>query len=240
MTGFDADDDGVTVRIRDEDVRTSWLVGADGGRSFVRKQAGFAFPGTDPAVTGRQALTELTGTDSLPGGWQHGNGGLYVHGPMPGRILTVEFDGPPVDRDAPVTAQELEDSFRRVSGADVRITKVHSATRFTDNARQATTYRQGRVLLAGDAAHVHSPAGGQGLNLGLQDGFNLGWKLAEVIRGECGDELLDSYHDERHPVAARVLQSTQAQGVLLVPDVDVAALRAVSPRRWTRRRWPGG
>jgi 2-polyprenyl-6-methoxyphenol hydroxylase-like FAD-dependent oxidoreductase len=96
-----------------------------------------------------------------------------------------------------------------------------------DTTRQAAEYRVGRVFLAGDAAHVHSPAGGQGLNLGLQDAFNLGWKLAEVIRGESGDELLDSYHAERHPVAARVLQSTQAQGVLLVPDEDVTALRAV-------------
>lgn len=227
VTGFDATDDGVTVQLGQETVRAAWLVGADGGRSFVRKHAGFAFPGTDPAVTGRQALTEITGTETLPGGWQHGNGGLYVHGPMPGRILTVEFDGRPADRDTPVTAQELEDSFRRVSGADVRITEVHSATRFTDNARQATTYRQGRVLLAGDAAHVHSPFGGQGLNLGIGDAVNLGWKLAATIHGWAPDGLLDTYTTERHPIGEWVLEWTRAQVALMRSDVRTKALRQV-------------
>jgi 2-polyprenyl-6-methoxyphenol hydroxylase-like FAD-dependent oxidoreductase len=228
VTGFDADDDGVVVRLDDQtEISAGWLVGADGGRSFVRKHAGFEFPGTDPAVTGRQALTEITGADALPGGWQHGHGGLYVHGPMPGRILTVEFDGPPQDRDAPVTAQELEDSFRRVSGADVKITEVHSATRFTDNARQATTYRQGRVLLAGDAAHVHSPFGGQGLNLGIGDAVNLGWKLAATIRGWAPDGLLDTYTTERHPIGEWVLEWTRAQVALMRSDVRTKALRQV-------------
>jgi 2-polyprenyl-6-methoxyphenol hydroxylase-like FAD-dependent oxidoreductase len=228
VTGFDADDDGVVVRLDDQtQISAGWLVGADGGRSFVRKHAGFEFPGTDPAVTGRQALTEITGTDALPGGWQHGHGGLYVHGPMPGRILTVEFDGPPQDRDAPVTAQELEDSFRRVSGADVKITEVHSATRFTDNARQATTYRQSRVLLAGDAAHVHSPFGGQGLNLGIGDAVNLGWKLAATIRGWAPDGLLDTYTTERHPIGEWVLEWTRAQVALMRSDVRTKALRQV-------------
>ena len=228
VIGFDADDDGVTVRLDDRTaLRAGWLVGADGGRSFVRKHARFAFPGTDPAVTGRQALAELTGTDALPSGWQHGNGGLYVHGPMPGRMLTVEFDGPPADRDTPVTAQELEDSFRRVSGADVRVTEVHSATRFTDNARQATTYRQGRVLLAGDAAHVHSPFGGQGLNLGIGDAVNLGWKLAATIHGWAPDGLLDTYTTERHPIGEWVLEWTRAQVALMRSDVRTKALRQV-------------
>ncbi|WP_410673900.1 FAD-dependent monooxygenase [Amycolatopsis sp. cmx-4-68] len=228
LTGFEAGEDGVTVRLGDDEtVRAGWLVGADGGRSLVRKHAGFDFPGTDPAITGRQALAELTGTDALPGGWQHGNGGLYVHGPMPGRILTVEFDGPPEDRDAPITAQELEDSFRRVSGADVRVTKVHSATRFTDNARQATTYRRGRVLLAGDAAHVHSPFGGQGLNLGIGDAVNLGWKLAATIHGWAPDGLLDTYTTDRHPIGAWVLEWTRAQVALMRSDVRTKALRQV-------------
>src|SRR3954471_14628644 len=228
VTGFDAHDDGVIVRLGDQtEISAGWLVGADGGRSFVRKHAGFEFPGTDPAVTGRQALAELTGTDALPAGWQHGNGGLYVHGPMPGRMLTVEFDGPPEDRHTPITAEELEDSFRRVSGADVKITKVHSATRFTDNARQATTYRQGRVLLAGDAAHVHSPFGGQGLNLGIGDAVNLGWKLAATIRGWAPDGLLDSYTTERHPIGEWVLEWTRAQVALMRSDVRTKALRQV-------------
>lgn len=148
VTGFEADDGGVTVHLGDDEIRAGWLVGCDGGRSLVRKGAGFDFPGTDPTVTGRQALVELTGADALRTGWNHTDHGVYVHGPVPGRILTVEFDGPPEDRDAPITAQELEDSLRRVSGVDVRVTKVHTATRFTDNARQASTYRRGRVLLA--------------------------------------------------------------------------------------------
>ncbi|MGW3994205.1 FAD-dependent monooxygenase [Amycolatopsis sp. NPDC004772] len=228
LTGFDADDSGVTVHLGDgESVRAGWLVGADGGRSRVRKLAGFDFPGTDPAITGRQALTELTGAEALPAGWQHGPGGLYVHGPTPGRVLTVEFDGPPEDRDAPITAQEIEDSFRRVSGADVRVTKVHSATRFTDNARQATTYRQGRVLLAGDAAHVHSPFGGQGLNLGIGDAVNLGWKLAATIRGWAPEGLLDTYTAERHPIGEWVLEWTRAQVALMRSDVRTRALRQV-------------
>ncbi|MFB9690566.1 FAD-dependent monooxygenase [Amycolatopsis plumensis] len=228
LTGFDADDDGVTVHLGErETVRTGWLVGCDGGRSRVRKLAGFAFPGTDPAITGRQALTELAGADALPAGWQHGPGGLYVHGPTPGRILTVEFDGPPEDRDAPVTAQEVEDSFRRVSGADVRVTKLHSATRFTDNARQASTYRQGRVLLAGDAAHVHSPFGGQGLNLGIGDAVNLGWKLAATVHGWAPDGLLDTYTTERHPIGEWVLEWTRAQVALMRSDVRTKALRQV-------------
>ncbi|MGW5740399.1 FAD-dependent monooxygenase [Amycolatopsis sp. NPDC003861] len=228
LTGFDADDSGVTVYLGDgESVRAGWLVGADGGRSRVRKLAGFDFPGTDPAITGRQALTELTGAEALPAGWQHGPGGLYVHGPTPGRVLTVEFDGPPEDRDAPITAQEIEDSFRRVSGADVRVTKVHSATRFTDNARQATTYRQGRVLLAGDAAHVHSPFGGQGLNLGIGDAVNLGWKLAATIRGWAPEGLLDTYTAERHPIGEWVLEWTRAQVALMRSDVRIRALRQV-------------
>ncbi len=228
VTGFDAGDDGVTVRLDDgSEIGAGWLVGADGGRSFVRKHAGFEFPGTDPAVTGRQALAELTGAEVLPAGWQHGNGGLYVHGPMPGRMLTVEFDGPPEDRHTPITAEELEDSFRRVSGADIRVTKVHSATRFTDNARQATTYRKGRVLLAGDAAHVHSPFGGQGLNLGIGDAVNLGWKLAATIHGTAPDGLLDTYTTERHPIGEWVLEWTRAQVALMRSDVRTKALRQV-------------
>ncbi|MGW4527626.1 FAD-dependent monooxygenase [Amycolatopsis sp. NPDC004378] len=228
VTGFDAEADGVTVRLSDGDpVRAGWLVGCDGGRSFVRKAAGFDFPGTGPAITGRQALAELTGAEVLPGGWQHGNDGLYVHGPMPGRMLTVEFDGPPEDREAPITAQEIEDSFRRVSGADIRVTKIHSATRFTDNARQATTYRKGRVLLAGDAAHVHSPFGGQGLNLGIGDAVNLGWKLAATVHGTAPDGLLDTYTDERHPIGEWVLEWTRAQVALMRSDVRTKALRQV-------------
>ncbi|MGW0581002.1 FAD-dependent monooxygenase, partial [Streptomyces sp. NPDC002920] len=211
VTGFDTYDDGVTVRLTPtesptespagsptesptesptHEVRASWLVGCDGGRSTVRKLAGFDFPGTAPEITGYQALVTMTGAEELKVGWNTTATGTYAHGPLPGRILTVEFDGPPVDRSAPVTAEELTGSVRRVTGADVTVTEVRTATRFTDNCRQATDYRRGRVLLAGDAAHVHSPFGGQGLNLGMGDAVNLGWKLAAVVRGTAPEGLL--------------------------------------------------
>ncbi|MER6449469.1 FAD-dependent oxidoreductase [Streptomyces venezuelae] len=233
LTGFDADEGGTEVRVvraadgSAEAVRAAWLVGCDGGRSAVRKLAGFAFPGTDPQITGRQALVEMTGSEALGTGWNHTDTGVYVHGPMPGRILTVEFDGPPTDRETAVTAEELQRSLRRVSGADVTITGVHTATRFTDNARQAADYRAGRVLLAGDAAHVHSPFGGQGLNLGIGDAMNLGWKLAAVVRGHAPEGLLDSYTAERHPVGAWVLDWTRAQIALMRPEPQARALRGV-------------
>jgi len=130
--------------------------------------------------------------------------GLYAHGPKPGRILTVEFAGPPADRDAPVTQAEVQEALRRVSATDVIVTEVESAARFTDNTRQAATYQRDRVLLAGDAAHVHPPFGGQGLNIGLQDAANLGWKLAATVHGWAPNGLLDSYTTERHPEPPRV------------------------------------
>ena len=222
------DADGARVTLDGGDVlRARYVVGCDGGRSTVRRRTGFDFPGTPPTVTGHQAVLELTGAEGLARGWQRTDTGVMVYGPFPGRVLTVEFDGPPADRDAPITAAELQASIRRVSGVDVTVTAVRSATRFTDNARLASTYRQGRVLLAGDAAHVHSPFGGQGLNLGIGDAANLGWKLAAVLAGDGGDELLDSYTAERHPVAARVLDNTRAQLALLRPDPQSAALHAL-------------
>jgi 2-polyprenyl-6-methoxyphenol hydroxylase-like FAD-dependent oxidoreductase len=186
-----------------------FVIGCDGGRSTVRKLAGFDFPGTDPTLTGYQAIVDLEG--DLPRGWHQTPHGVYACGPLQGRIMTLEYDGPPATRE--VTRADLEASLRRVSGHDVRITAVHTATVWTDNTRQASTYRRGNVLLAGDAAHIHSPFGGQGLNLGLQDALNLGWKLA------TGDlDLIDTYTTERHPVAARVLHNTMAQVALTRPD----------------------
>ncbi|MEU8683351.1 FAD-dependent oxidoreductase [Streptomyces sp. NPDC048611] len=228
LTGFDAGEDGVHVHTSDGTLRTGWLVGCDGGRSTVRRLAGFPFPGTAPGITGRQALVEMTGAEELGAGWNWTDAGTYAHGPLPGRILTVEFDGPPADRAAPVTAEELEESLRRVSGVpDVTVHKVLSATRFTDNARQVPDYRSGRVLLAGDAAHVHSPFGGQGLNLGLGDAMNLGWKLAATVRGHAPAGLLDTYTAERHPLGAWVLEWTRAQVALMRPESHARALRGV-------------
>ncbi|HEV2677513.1 MAG TPA: FAD-dependent monooxygenase [Aliidongia sp.] len=232
LLDFSQDDSGVAVVAVGPDgempLRCQYLIGCDGGRSRVRKQAGFGFPGTDPTITGYQALVELDHPERLlPLGWRRTATGMLAYGPIPGRILTVEFAGAPVDRDAPVTVAEVQASLRRVSGADVTVTTMKSATRWTDNARQATSYRQGRVLLAGDAAHVHSPFGGQGLNLGLLDAVNLGWKLAAVVRGTMPDGLLDSYTDERHPVAVRVLANTRAQVALMRPDPQTSALREI-------------
>ncbi|MFF0456303.1 FAD-dependent monooxygenase [Nocardia africana] len=231
--------DGVTVRCRavqgrggDEscgvdEIRASWLVGCDGGRSTVRKLAGFDFPGIGPEITGRQAVVEMSETEGLQPGWHDTAHGIYVYGPTPGRFLTVELDGPPIDRDAPITAAELEASLRRVSGVPVRVSAVHSATRFTDNTRQVPDYRKGRVLLAGDAAHVHSPFGGQGLNLGIGDAVCLGWKLAAVVDGRMDERLLDTYTAERYPVGAWVLEWTRAQVALMRLDRRSKALRAV-------------
>ncbi|MFY4721293.1 FAD-dependent monooxygenase [Streptomyces sp. LaBMicrA B280] len=228
LTGFAEDADGVAVQLDGRTVRASWLVGCDGGRSTVRRLAGFEFPGTAPEITGYQALVELSGAERLKAGWNTTDVGTYAHGPFPGRILTVEFDSPPADRHAPVTAEELEASLRRVSGVpEVRVTGVRTATRFTDNARQATEYRRDRVLLAGDAAHVHSPFGGQGLNLGLGDALNLGWKLAAVVGGRAPESLLDTYTAERHPIGAWVLDWTRAQIALMRPDRHARALRRV-------------
>jgi 2-polyprenyl-6-methoxyphenol hydroxylase-like FAD-dependent oxidoreductase len=228
VRGFDAEEVGVTVHlVGSDDVRVAWLVGCDGGRSLVRHQAGIEFPGTDPVITGRQAVATVAGAERLGQGWQHTPTGLYVYGPMPGRIRTVELDGPPADREAPVTAAEMEASLRRVSGVDVRVTEVVSGTRYTDNARQATTYRRGRVLLCGDAAHVHSPFSGQGLNLGIADAVNLGWKLAATVPGWAPEGLLDTYTSERHPIGAWVLDWTRAQVAVMRGDAYSRALRGV-------------
>lgn len=228
VLGFDEDDSGVTIHLASgATVRAGWLVGCDGGRSQIRRIAGFDFIGTDPEIIGRQGIFTVEGTDQLKSGWQYTPTGLYVSGPKPGRLRTIEFDGSPHDRDAPVTAAEMEDSVRRVSGVDVRITDITSAARFTDNARQATTYRRGRVLLCGDAAHVHSPFSGQGMNLGFGDAVNLGWKLAATVLGWAPEGLLDTYTNERHPVGAWILDWTRAQVAVMRGDANSSALRCL-------------
>lgn len=233
VTGFAADDDGVTVHTGQGELRAGWLVGADGGRSTVRRLAGFEFSGVDPVFTGRQAIVDLDAPEKLVAeGWQHGEHGSYVLGGWadgggPPRVHTVEY-AVAADRDAPVTAEEMQASLRRVSGTDVAVTRVHVGTRYADTTRQATTYRRGRVLLCGDAAHVHSPAGGQGLNLGLGDAVNLGWKLALVARGLAPESLVDTYTPERHPIGEWVQRWSLAQTALSAPRGPRAdALREV-------------
>jgi len=209
-------------------VRTGWLVGCDGGRSTVRRLAGIDFSGTDPELTGHLAIADIADPEKLASGWTWSDRGAYRYGPQPGRIVTVEFDRAPADRSAPVTLDEVQTSLRRVSGTDVTLTALRGpATRWSDNARQAAAYRSGRVLLAGDSAHVHSPFGGQGLNLGVGDAMNLGWKLGAVVGGWAPEGLLDTYDAERRPVGAWVLDWTRAQIAVLRGDARSAALREV-------------
>jgi FAD binding domain len=146
---------------------------------------------------------------------------------QPKRLIMLDFSGPPEDRQAPVTREEIEAVLRRVSGEGVRVTSLENGSRWTDNTRLVDTYRQGRVLLAGDAAHVHSPFGGQGMSLGLVDAANLGWKLAAVIRGEMPESLLDTYTAERRPVAEAVLANTRAQTAIMRPDPQSSAMRDI-------------
>jgi 2-polyprenyl-6-methoxyphenol hydroxylase-like FAD-dependent oxidoreductase len=206
----------------------SYLVACDGGRSLIRKMAGFDFPGTAPTSTFYQAVAEIDHPERLlPIGWNRTAAGVFAYGPVPGRLFMLDFIGAPVDRQAPVTREEIETVVRRISGADVRVKALESGSRWADNTRLVDTYRLGRVLLAGDAAHVHSPFGGQGLNLGLADAANLGWKLASVIRGEMPESLLDSYTAERHPIAKAVLANTLAQIAILRPDPQSGAMRDI-------------
>ena len=228
VRGIEQNEKQVTIHTDAGDVFTRYVVGCDGGRSIVRRSLGFEFPGGDPEITGRQAVVDLDDVSKLKFGWNWSTRGVYRYGPMPGIVLTVEFTGPPSDRTSEVTAAEIEESLQRTSGTDVKVTKMlGQATRWTDNARQAAVYRKGRVLLAGDAAHVHSPFSGQGLNLGLGDATNLGWKLAATIAGWAPEGLLDTYQTERHPIGAEVLEWTRGQVALMRPDPKVGPLRSV-------------
>jgi 2-polyprenyl-6-methoxyphenol hydroxylase-like FAD-dependent oxidoreductase len=232
VKGFVQQADGVDVEwlspAGEGRIRCSYLVGCDGGRSPVRKMAGFDFPGTDPTLTMYQADAEIDHPERLlPSGFRYTSGGMFIYGFLPGRLIMMDFSGPPEDRQAPVTHQEIEAVLRRVSGADVHIKAFENASRWTDNTRLVDSYRRGRVLLAGDAAHVHSPFGGQGMSLGLVDAANLGWKLAAVIRGEMTESLLDTYTAERRPVAEAVLANTLAQTAIMRPDPQSGAMRDI-------------
>ncbi|WP_030816993.1 FAD-dependent monooxygenase [Streptomyces sp. NRRL F-2799] len=227
VTALEDTAEGVVVGTNTGPLRARWLVGCDGGHSTVRRLAGIPFPGTDPEITGYQAVVDIADPEKLADGWSWSPHGVYRYGPQPGRVATVEFDGGPADRSAPVTLDDVQSSLRRVSGTDVTLTALHAApTRWTDNTRQAAAYRSGRVLLAGDAAHVHPPFGGQGLNLGVGDAVNLGWKLGAVLAG-APEALLDTYDAERRPVGAWVLDWTRAQIGILRGDPKSGALRGV-------------
>lgn len=227
VTGFVQDDTGVDVTLSGgHRLRAQYLVGCDGGRSLVRKAAGIEFPGWDPTTSALQAEVEMTeepelGVRRTPSG-THALGKLeyeivdgevvYGKGGKVGVMLTESEV-----RTTEPTLDDLKEGLAAVYGTDYGIHSPTWISRFTDMTRQAAEYRRGRVLLAGDAAHVHSPVGGQGLNTGVQDAVNLGWKLAQVVHGTAPEGLLDTYHAERHPVAARVLRNTMAQTVLMRP-----------------------
>ncbi|HEV2507141.1 MAG TPA: FAD-dependent monooxygenase [Mesorhizobium sp.] len=226
VEGFEQSDDGVVVHAGGETFRGRWLVGCDGGRSRVRKAGGFAFVGTDAEFTGYSLEVELADPEKLQPGRHYTATGMYTYA-RPGTIGMVDFDGGAFHRSQPVTLDHAQAVLRRVSGTDVSLTSLRLATTWTDRAYQATAYRKGRVLLAGDAAHIHSPLGGQGLNLGLGDAMNLGWKLASTIYGDAPAGLLDSYTSERHPVGAQVLDWSRAQVALMRPSRSSRALEAI-------------
>ncbi len=224
VTGFAQDDTGVDVELSEgQSLRARYLVGCDGGRSVIRRAAGVEFPGWDP--TRSNLIAEVEVTEEPPRGIRHDATGVHaLHRLEDGRTVRVVVTEQQLGPSSEPTLRDLREALVAVYGTDFGI---HSATwisRFTDMTRQAAAYRAGRVLLAGDSAHIHYPAGGQGLSLGVQDAVNLGWKLAQVVNGTSPEGLLDTYQDERHPVAARALQHTMAQGVLQRPDDRIKAL----------------
>jgi 2-polyprenyl-6-methoxyphenol hydroxylase-like FAD-dependent oxidoreductase len=226
VQGFDQSDEGVTIYAGGEIFRGGWLVGCDGGRSTVRKVGGFEFAGTEPEFTGYSVEVELADSDKLVPGRHYTPTGMYTY-QKPGTIAMADFDGGVFHRTQPITPEHLQSVLRHISGTDVTVATLKLATTWTDRAYHATTYRNGRVLLAGDAAHIHSPLGGQGLNLGLGDAMNLGWKLASTIRGDAPNGLLDTYCSERHPVGAQILDWSRAQVALMRPSRSSRALEAI-------------
>jgi len=234
VVGLSQDEDGVTVELADRtQLRARYLVGCDGGRSAVRKLLGVDFPGepakvetmlgdmeaTEDPATIAAVVEEVRKTQLRFGAVPDVDGKKGVY-----RII-VPADGVAEDRTAQPTLEEFKQQLRAVAGTDFGVHSPRWLSRFGDATRQAERYRVGRALLAGDAAHIHPPTGGQGLNLGVQDAFNLGWKLAAAVNGWAPEGLLDSYHAERHPVGAAVLDNTRAQITLLGTDPGATALR---------------
>jgi 2-polyprenyl-6-methoxyphenol hydroxylase-like FAD-dependent oxidoreductase len=235
VTGFAQDDAGVDVELSDgRSLRAEYLVGCDGGRSVVRKAAGIEFQGWEATTSSLIAQVEMTEEPEL--GIRRTPSGMHALGKVeyeikdgevvykPGGTVGVMLTESHVGTSEP-TLRDLSEGLVAVYGTDYGIHSPTWISRFTDMTRQAAAYREGRVLLAGDAAHVHSPVGGQGLNTGVQDAVNLGWKLAQVVHRTTPESLLDTYHAERHPVAARVLRTTMAQVALMRVDDRIEALR---------------
>ena len=221
VTGFAQDDTGVDVELSDgQSLRADYLVGCDGGRSVIRKAAGIEFPGWDPTTSWLIAEVEMDEEPEF--GLREGGG---IGRAADERLVRVALTEQHVEHTSEPTLEDLSEALIVVDGTDYGVHSPTWISRFTDMTRQAASYRKGRVLLAGDAAHVHPPQGGQGLNTGVQDAVNLGWKLAQVVNGTSPDGLLDTYHAERHPVGARVLHNTMAQIALSGSDDRHQALR---------------
>ncbi|MFC4374177.1 FAD-dependent monooxygenase [Nocardia halotolerans] len=226
-------DDGAAVTVttwsdgRETALRADYVVGCDGGQSAVRKLAGFEFPGT-PA-TRAMYLADIVGCDIRPRPFgERLPGGMVMAmalGPTVDRVVVCELGAPVAERGIEVSFTELAASWERITGESIAHGRAEWASSFSDATRQVTEYRRGRVLLAGDAAHIHLPAGGQGLSTGVQDAANLGWKLGAVVRGVAEPDLLDTYHDERHPVGARLLDNTRVQGMLYITGAEADPVR---------------
>jgi 2-polyprenyl-6-methoxyphenol hydroxylase-like FAD-dependent oxidoreductase len=236
VTGFSQDDSGVNVELSPSgdfagsfdggSLRAQYLVGCDGGRSLIRKKAGIDFPGWDPSVSYLIAEVEMTSEPEL--GIRHAGRGIHGIGRLEdGKRVRMVSTEQHVRQGEQPTLDDLREALVAVYGTDYGVHNVTWLSRFTDATRQAASYRERRVLLAGDSAHVHSPAGGQGLNLGLQDAVNLGWKLAQVVNGTSPENLLDTYQAESHPVGARVLQNSMAFTALSRGDERTNALRGL-------------
>lgn len=223
VTGFTQDEGGVDVALSDgTSIRAGYLVGCDGGRSVIRKAADIEFAGWDPSTSWLMAEVEVVEKPEF--GLRPGGG---IGPAEDGDRIRVVLTERQVEHTSEPTLQDVSEALIAADGTDYGVYRLSWTSRFTDNTRQAVSYRKGRILLAGDAAHVHPPLGGQGLNTGVQDAVNLGWKLAQVVKKTSPQSLLDSYHDERHPVGARVLQNTMAQVALTSPGDRHQALRTI-------------
>ncbi|HEY8518775.1 MAG TPA: FAD-dependent monooxygenase [Gammaproteobacteria bacterium] len=223
VVGFSQDDAGVDVALADgRTLRAEYLAGCDGGRSLIRKAAGIGFPGWEPTTS--WLIAEAETADEPKWGFHDDAHGRHAIGKADDGSARIVLTEPELRLGSEPTLRELRDTLVAVYGTDFGIRRPTWISRFTDMTRQAATYRNKRVLLAGDAAHVHPPVGGQGLNIGLQDAVNLGWKLAQVVARTSSDSLLDTYHAERHPVAARVLRNTMAAIALRRTDDRTRAL----------------
>ena len=225
VTGFAQHDTDVDVQLSDgRSLRSQYLVGCDGGRSLIRNRAGIEFPGWDPSTS--YLIAEVETAQEPEWGIRRGEKGINAVAKLEdGKRARVILNERQVRQGEEPTLSDVREGFIALYGTDYGLRSATYISRFTDTARQAACYRDRRVLLAGDAAHVHSPAGGQGLNIGVQDAVNLGWKLANVVHGISPETLLDTYHTERHPVGARLLRNTMALGTIERSDDRIGALR---------------